>query len=431
MDVLKAIVFFMIILGYQSLPAAQNDFSVLDASKYRKTMQHARNGISGFLQEHARISDINKRIVLIAAALQDIPYSNKETIGEGDWMATHSTYRASALHLQQSPLYRLDYFDCQSFVQTAMALLFAHDLASFDQHYLKISYGAAGLKQNIVHFYNRNHFVEADFNPLNRQQGYLKNSTDQLGEVQNLTVTINRKLWMQSKLEDLEHTIKVLNKKDGPAMVKRFSTLYQHLTFPRLANTSVTIDYLPTWQWVQRSNQGHFFIKEAILKNMPTPALVEIVVDSNKWLIGRKKIQDVIGTKLAIAHVGLLYRTQFKRGEEIYKKINCSYNREDESECQVQSIICRASFCNELMFVHATRSYPNHYYWYELEGKTYCKASLPKGVQTHRTCNRVETIPFQEYITNQQYGMYWYLSNPAILGIHVEKITSPSAPSSV
>jgi hypothetical protein len=47
---------------------------------------------------------------------------------------------------------------------------------------------------------------------------------------------------------------------------------------------------------------------------------------------------------------------------------------------------------------------------------------LPSQVKHFTRCNRVNALPLFDYLTDYQYGTYWYMNNPGLLGIHVEKI---------
>jgi hypothetical protein len=76
------------------------------------------------------------------------------------------------------------------------------------------------------------------------------------------------------------------------------------------------------------------------------------------------------------------------------------------------------------MFAHATQSHPDGFYWYQAsDGQMTCTRTRPQKQIHYSQCNRVETLPLFDYLTEYQYGYYWYMSNPAILGVHIEKIS--------
>ena len=80
--------------------------------------------------------------------------------------------------------------------------------------------------------------------------------------------------------------------------------------------------------------------------------------------------------------------------------------------------------CNELMFSHATDARPNGYYWYkQADGNYTCSSKLPAKNISYTQCNRVEQQPLFDYLTDYQYGSYWYMNNPSIIGIHIEQLS--------
>lgn len=68
----------------------------------------------------------------------------------------------------QSPLYRTDSFDCETFVDMVLAIALNNNLEGFKQCICKIRYW-----QGQAQFTTRNHFTDLDWNKNNQQQGYL------------------------------------------------------------------------------------------------------------------------------------------------------------------------------------------------------------------------------------------------------------------
>jgi hypothetical protein len=81
------------------------------------------------------------------------------------------------------------------------------------------------------------------------------------------------------------------------------------------------------------------------------------------------------------------------------------------------------------MFAHATSSHPNGYRWYQQPNGHYvCTSQPPIAGQSYSSCNRVERLPLFAYLTDYQYGSYWHMHDPSVLGIHIEKIvTAPES----
>ena len=99
------------------------------------------------------------------------------------------------------PLYRLDAFDCTTFVETVLANAHCAEagarapacLASTMQ---KIRYGG-----NVVSYRERNHVPELDWLPHNVRRGYLEDLREKIfpGEWRLAEPTINRELWIAPK----------------------------------------------------------------------------------------------------------------------------------------------------------------------------------------------------------------------------------------
>jgi hypothetical protein len=416
-------------LGFiTSLHAAPN-YTVLDANQYRQTVNYSRATAQYLLTqlEPYRQQNRNTQLAFIAEQLTDIPYSRTWSVGEGDWQPRSLTYKPGALHLNQNPVYRFDYLNCQTLVQVTMALLYSQNLNQFDKNILKISYGAAGNPNGeIVHYYNRNHFVDADLNPINEKNGWLSDVTTQ-GDLapfaQTTAATLTRQQWFLTQQKNLSAVVQVLSDQDGKAMVKRFHTMYSHLDFPHFTREKIRLAYIPKTALVITESGGSYRPNQALLDAIPTPAIAEIVSDTKRWVVHHENIKASIGTELNIPHLGFVYRKIFHRGEVIYQQIDCKKDNDSHKTCSVTPKVCQDAQCHELMFVHATDGHPDGYYWYqENNGRYVCSAERPRDNRRYTTCNRVENIPLFAYITEYQYAHYRYMNNPAILGIHFEKL---------
>lgn len=405
-------------------------YTVLDADEHKKTLSTSRFIIEKILkqlQSH-RNESVNSQVAWVTNQLIDIPYLYANGMGEGDWQPASAVYKSGALHVNQNPVYRLDGLNCQTFVQVAMALLHANTLAQFDKALLKIAYGAAGNPQDeIVRYYNRNNFVDADFNPINQRNGWLTDVTSQ-GELasyaKKTSAEITRQKWFLNQEHNLAETIQVLSSAAAPAMVNRFTHVYNHLNFPHFDSEHITIHYLPKETLVRRQANGHFSPNQLLLDKIPTPAVVEIVRDVKKWNLYGINIKDIIGTELTISHLGLLYRQMFKRNDLIYKKTACVYENRYVKKCSVTPVLCQKDHCNELMFAHATDAFPMGFYWYKnSDGKYICSPRIPEHGVRYTSCNRVVALPFYDYLADYQLGSYWNMESSSIIGVHIEKLS--------
>ena len=93
--------------------------------------------------------------------------------------------------------------------------------------------------------------------------------------------------------------------------------------FPK--SEHVAIDYIDKNDLIVKNNKGHYIANKELLQKITTPAIIEIVRDDSKWIIGGKTINQIIGSGINVSHIAILYRHHFKKGEVIYQKTTCSY----------------------------------------------------------------------------------------------------------
>lgn len=409
---------------------------IADSKKYKIAEQSqsvfndTRIKLSSMIYEFNsnHLLDLNAQVALITQKLSNdgIPYKTNAT-GEGDWQPDSSIYVGGALHVQQDPTYRLDGFDCQTFVQVVMSLLHIKTLNDFDQRFVKIAYGAAGNSPNneVVHFYNRNNFPSGDFNPVNEKNGMLSDATT-IGDLKKLvkstSANITRQNWFAIKQQKIAENVRVISDQNGPEMVERFETFYSALTFPHFDSEQVILSYIPKEQLANKQADGSYQPNQIVLDKIAVPSVVEIVRDVKQWNIAGKNIKDLIGSELNVSHMGLLYRQQFNRGDVIFQKTSCYYNEAQQKACDVTPVLCEKDQCQELMFAQATNAYPDGYSWYQEGNGFMCSSNKPAANVKYLSCNRVERLPFADYVTRQQYTSHPFMDTASIVGIHIEKI---------
>lgn len=123
---------------------------------------------------------IQQRIETQSGILLDTPYL-AGALGEG----VNGKY-------DQNPLYRFDYFDCETYVDTVMALALAKNLSDFKSKINQIRY-----KQANVSFAQRNHFPSADWIPNNKKNGFIRELTYFIAgqKTRVSSAQIDRKSW--------------------------------------------------------------------------------------------------------------------------------------------------------------------------------------------------------------------------------------------
>lgn len=112
-----------------------------------------------------------------------------------DWISSKylgTIYELGALgegakaRYDQFPKYRLDAFDCDTYVNTILSLALATSLPSFQQCIKLMRY-----KNGTVSYINRNHFTDLDWNINNQQRGLLKDITLDIKDKQKHPVALN------------------------------------------------------------------------------------------------------------------------------------------------------------------------------------------------------------------------------------------------
>jgi hypothetical protein len=368
----------------------------------------------------------NEQIRFLTKLMQDKPYLFSNPEGEGNGCADGSLHcnARQRQHIQQNPIYRTDGFNCQTLVQMVLALLHAKDFSQFQKNILAVSYGGAGDNQG-VHFYNRNHFISLDFNPVNEKLHYLQDVTQEaiVGlPVKTSTIQIDKGNWFASMRTKLlsSQVVQVISPQTGQAMVSRWLDNYPH-PFVDFSKQSVSMNYIPKKAFFL----GDFLSKVnlAAVEKLPTPSVLEIVRDSKQWLVAGESIEKLIGTPLHVSHLGFLYRDHFLKNEKIFDSINIKKNKKGGKQARVFSVFChQEKGCDEVMFVHATDVLPADWSFYQDEqDQLQCGKVLPKNLKARSTCNRVQALPFQYYLKSSQYGKYLII-NPSILGFHVEQV---------
>ena len=415
--------------------ATAKNFTVISEKKNHPVVATSRVEIQKILlhlnhmtSQHQNIQNVEtQKLVYLSQVFGGVPYGAEGAEGEGDWQPNSLVYRSGGVHIQQDPVYRTDQFDCQTLVEIFFGLLHARNLNDFDQHILKIEYGAAGAGTS-VHYYNRNNFVDADFNPVNEKNDYLYDATT-LGMwkryFKTTSALIDRNAWFHHQVRPgfLGLNVRVLSEKNGRAMAERLANHYPD-AYVSFKPTRVSMTYIPKAVLVQSVTEPDGVVmyrpRTDWINQLPVPSVIEIVRDPNVWMFGNKSIQDAIGTQMNVSHLGFLYRENFLKGEVIARNVECQFSFRRKT-CRVIPEYCTQKMCTETMMMHATDAYPNHYFYYGKQGHFYCTRTLPKGVSATR-CNRVVSMPLGDYLVEKQNDQAIVMDEPSILGIHLEKL---------
>lgn len=182
----------------------------------------------------------------------------------------------------QDPLYRFNAFDCETYVDTVMALALSNTMPSFKQQMNAIRY-----RHGRVDFFERNHFTSADWVPHNRQKGYIHELTYKIGGeyVKQTSAFINRRAWFQHFTADeiQRPNASVAEKTNYLKQLKEKST-------QRAQNETARIAYIPTQILLDHPE---------ISKKIPTGSLILFVRHYGPDIIKH------IGTELNVSHMSL------------------------------------------------------------------------------------------------------------------------------
>lgn len=187
----------------------------------------------------------------------------------------------------QYPRYRVDGFDCDTYVNTVLSLALATSLESF-QECLKYTRYKNGKRSYV----NRNHFTSIDWNNSNQQRGLLKDITLSIKNEQKQSVAlfanalINKPDWYEHKTID---TIR-LSKEDKNEQKKRLIEL--KTKGKKLETTLSNVPYIPFTALFSESKPNFYLFSQ-----IPNGAIIEIVRPN--W-----DLRKQIGTALDISHLG-------------------------------------------------------------------------------------------------------------------------------
>jgi hypothetical protein len=152
------------------------------ADEFVPVIPHPRGALASL--DPRKPGDFSRILDAESAALLGKPYE-LGPLGEGDTL----------------PLYRLDAFDCTTFIETVMAnaRCFRHKPDCLEKEMRTIRYHGGRIS-----FRNRNHVPETDWLPGNVQNGLLKDLSETLfaGEWRTAVPTIDRELWLSSRTKE-------------------------------------------------------------------------------------------------------------------------------------------------------------------------------------------------------------------------------------
>jgi hypothetical protein len=226
-------------------------------------------------------AELNQRIDAASGHFLGEPYL-EGALGEG-----------AQAQFDQRPLYRTDAFDCVTYVATVLALVESNDLEQFKRTIVAINY-----QQLPVIFRQRNHFMEIDWNPKNRRNGYLQDITrtivDQEGKAIALPATalIDKAAFFQHLPASSLHLLTPVSIDDGQ---KLLAELHRQ---GRFFQPEKSVDwYLPLSRLFDKNGAPD----EKLFAQIPTATVIEIIRPN-------LDLTASTGTHMNITHLGLAIR---------------------------------------------------------------------------------------------------------------------------
>lgn len=242
-------------------------------------------------------SDLNTRIATDSRYFLDQPYLIG-ALGEG-----------AQGEFDQQPLYRTDAFDCETYVDTVLALAEANNLTQFQSNILKVRYANA-----IPAFLTRNHFTSVDWNLNNEQNGFLADVTKSLFPTQyRVSQTyINKPAWFERlPLSAIKLLQPPMNLQQQTALLGQLHDLASHTQ----AITS-DLDYLPLTALFNKQGVPN----KKLFDKIPSGSVIEIVRPN--W-----NLKNQIGTNLDISHMGIALRI---KGRLIFREASSLDNKVED-----------------------------------------------------------------------------------------------------
>ncbi len=221
-------------------------------------------------------TSMGNRIDWISAYFKGIPYV-LNPLGEGP-----------KARYDQYPRYRVDAFDCDTYVNTVLALALANSLGSFQQSIKQIRY-----KNGHVAYLYRNHFTSIDWNRNNQNRGVLKDITTTIIDKNEqpvaliATAMIDKPSWYQHK------TLKIIRLQKGTKAEKQKRLQELQKKGSKLEITESNIPYIPLTALFSKKNEPNTYL----FSQIPNGAVIEIVRPN--W-----NLKKEIGTALNVSHLG-------------------------------------------------------------------------------------------------------------------------------
>lgn len=191
----------------------------------------------------------------------------------------------------QWPRYRVDAFDCETYVTTVLALALANNLSDFKSYLRKIRY-----KDGKINYFSRNHFTSIDWNKNNQAQGFLRDITGNFKNQRNQPVATIARAWIDKPSWYQYHTLSNIRLINTTKETQKKRLIELKKKGQHLEKKLSELAYIPFTALFNKRDQINYYL----LSQIPHAAIIEIVRPN--WNVKRN-----IGTHLNISHLGFAF----------------------------------------------------------------------------------------------------------------------------
>lgn len=246
---------------------------------------------------HMPNTSMTKRIDWISKQFIGVPYV-LGSLGEGP----------KALY-DQFPQYRVDGFDCDTYVNTVVSLALASSLPSFQQCIKKMRY-----TKGKVSYIHRTHFTALDWNEYHQEEGSFKDITFTIKDKNNHSVALIAVAQIDKPNWYAHSTMKTirLQHEDKIKQQQRLAELIEEGS--KLQITDEKVPYLPLHALFPDTKNPDMYL----FAQIPNASIIEIVRPN--W-----DLRKEIGTALNISHLGFAIwnkdQLYFRQASSQYGKV--------------------------------------------------------------------------------------------------------------
>lgn len=197
-------------------------------------------------------------------------------------------------YFDKNPLYRTDVFDCMTYVNTVLALVYSNNLTEFQKTFKQLSYA-----DGKVMFLTRHHFVTGDWNESNAKAGFIQDITSTLKNANKTSpvlyavTTIDKPNWYRMMSPERIRVFFYPGNKQAKQLL-----LALREQSSEVAPLKVSTPYIPLSAFFSANGVPN----NTLFKQIPSGAVIEIVKPN--WDLTR-----YIGTHLNVSHLGIAIRT--------------------------------------------------------------------------------------------------------------------------